>query len=396
MASVLSGLSYLVAFVVTLPIVVVFTECMLAIFSSRSNHPRSIPKQPKIAILIPAHNESEVISKTLKSLLPQLDGSERVVVIADNCSDDTAELARSFNVEVIERTHATNRGKGYALDFGLSHLESDAPDIVVMLDADCIVEAGGVAKIATASFESNRPVQAVYLQNPPKNPSANDMVSTFAFLVKNLVRPTGLDVINQPCLLTGTGMAFPWQIIRDAPLASGNIVEDMQLGLDLAIEGHAPKLVPDALVWGDLPQQTAAATTQRTRWEHGHIQTLTSQVPRLLKSGLQQKRIGLIALGLDLLVPPLALLVIMWVISGAITLFFGIIGASRTPAKIVGSAGVLLFGAIGGSWARFGRKTLPLQILLSVPFYIAWKVPVYLGYLFKRQTDWVRTERDSV
>ena len=396
MVVLLNALSYFAAFVVTLPIVVVFIECMLAIFGGRSHRAHPIPKHPKVAILIPAHNESEVIGKTLSSLMPQLAGDERVVVIADNCSDNTADLARSYNVEVIERTHATKRGKGYALDFGLSHLESDAPNVVVMLDADCIVEAGGVAKIAVASYESNRPVQAVYLQNPPKNPSTNDMVSTFAFLVKNLVRPTGLDVINQPCLLTGTGMAFPWQIIRNAPLASGNIVEDMQLGLDLAIEGHSPKLVPDALVWGDLPQQKSAATTQRTRWEHGHIQTLTSQVPRLLKAGFAQGRIGLVALGLDLLVPPLALLVILWAVAGAFTLFFGIIGGSRTPAKVVSAAGVLLFGAIGGSWARFGRKTLPLQTLLSVPFYIAWKVPVYIGYLFKRQTDWVRTERDSV
>ena len=190
-------------------------------------------------------------------------------------------------------------------------------------------------------------------------------------------------------------MAFPWQIIRNAPLASGNIVEDMQLGLDLALAGHSPLLAHDVIVWGELPQQRSAATTQRTRWEHGHLHTLLTQVPRLLDGAIRQKRVDLLALALDLVVPPLALLVLLWGLVTIITLLSGIFLKVWIPAMILGVAGGLLFTAIGLAWWRFGRQSLPLQKLVAIPLYILWKIPLYIGFVARRQTSWVRTARDQ-
>jgi cellulose synthase/poly-beta-1,6-N-acetylglucosamine synthase-like glycosyltransferase len=84
----------------------------------------------------------------------------------------------------------------------------------------------------------------VYDMEQWSNPTPKDSISALAFLVKNLVRPSGLKQLGFPSLLTGTGMAFPWSIIRSVSLASGNIVEDMHMSLDLAIAGHPTLFCP--------------------------------------------------------------------------------------------------------------------------------------------------------
>jgi cellulose synthase/poly-beta-1,6-N-acetylglucosamine synthase-like glycosyltransferase len=230
----------------------------------------------------------------------------------------------------------------------------------------------------------------------PDNPEPKDAVSTLAFMVKNLVRPRGLDRLGLPCLLTGTGMALPWSVIREVSLASSNIVEDMQLGLDLAIAGYAPVFCSDAKVTGLLPQQQRAAKSQRTRWEHGHLQTLLTQVPHLLKASVRQKRFELFAIALDLCIPPLSLLVITWAAAMEGTLLAGGLGASWIPTVLLAMEGLLISISIVGAWAKFGRANLSVLTLLAVPLYILWKIPLYFAFLVRPQTKWIRTERDMV
>lgn len=386
---------FVMALGLLVPVLVLFVECFAALLPSRSQavaHELS----PKIAILIPAHNEALCIGETLTTLLPQLTEKNRLVVIADNCNDETASIARSLGVTVIERQNKELLGKGYALDYGLRFIQAEPPDVVVFVDADCIVDPGMIGTIARQAVAMGRPVQATYLMEQPTHPRPKDAVSALAFMVKNLVRPSGLGRLGLPCLLTGTGMAFPWSVIQSVTLASGNIVEDMQLALDLAIAGWAPQFCQSARVIGRLPAQTQAAKTQRTRWEHGHLQTLLTQVPRLFQASIEQKRFDLLALALDMCVPPLSLLVMIWVAVTGIAVFAGTLGISWIPAVILFLEGLLILISIVGAWAKFGRADLPVLTLLSVPFYIVWKIPLYFSFLLRRQTKWVRTERDAV
>jgi cellulose synthase/poly-beta-1,6-N-acetylglucosamine synthase-like glycosyltransferase len=219
-------------------------------------------------------------------------------------------------------------------------------------------------------------------------------VSLLAFTVKNLVRPLGLAQLGFPCLLTGTGMAFPWPVIRNASLASSNIVEDMQLSVDLLIAGSPAMFCADAEVTGLLPQQQHAAKSQRTRWEHGHLQTLRTQVPRLLKEWFNQKRFDVLAIALDLCVPPLSLLVMLWLLLTTAALVAGLTLRLYAPVLVLALEGLLILVSVMTAWAKFARNTLPLTTLLSVPGYILWKIPLYLTFLVKPQTKWVRTERD--
>ncbi|MBD2075032.1 glycosyltransferase family 2 protein [Phormidium sp. FACHB-592] len=380
-----------------IPIVVLFVECLAAAVTGRQKTTTELlPERPRVAVLVPAHNEAMGISATLKELLPQLTSHDRLLVVADNCCDETAAVARAFDVAVLERHDLEKRGKGYALDFGLKFLASDPPDVVVVVDADCFVAEGAIAKISHLAATKQRPVQARYLLTPPANASPGAAVSLLAFTVKNLVRPLGLAQLGLPCLLTGTGMAFPWSVIRNASLASSNIVEDMQLSVDLLIAGSPAIFCADAEVTGLLPQQQHAAKSQRTRWEHGHLQTLRTQVPRLLKEWVNQKRFDVLAIALDLCVPPLSLLVMLWLLLTVAAIVTGLTLKLYAPLLAVALEGLLILVSVIAAWAKFARDTLPLSALLSVPGYILWKIPLYLTFLVKPQTKWVRTERDVV
>lgn len=405
---------FVIALGLLVPIAVLFVECSAALLPGRPFSGVKSASRPRIAVLVPAHNEAQGISATLETILPQLTERDRLVVIADNCTDETAEVAkRCFELEsdaqsansvsgkldasVVERQDTDRRGKGYALDYGLRYIEDNPPDVVVMVDADCLVHPGTIERIAGLAASSSRPVQATYLMERPANPEPKDAISALAVLVKNLVRPSGLARLGLPCLLTGTGMAFPWSAIASSPLASGNIVEDMQLGIDLAIAGQALLFCQEARVTARLPQQQQAAKSQRMRWEHGHLQTLFTQVPRLLKAAVHQRRFDLLAMALDLGVPPLALTVLVWCVALVVCAFAAMqLGASWIPLILLAIEGLLIFLAIVGAWAKFGRDDLPVLTLLTVPFYVLWKIPLYLRFLVRPQTKWIRTERDSV
>lgn len=387
---------FVIALLLLVPITVLFIECSAALLPSRSDTRDVGGPQPRVAVLVPAHNEALCIGATLETLLPQLTTSERVVVIADNCTDETAAIGRTCGATVIERIDPDRRGKGYALDYGLRFLEADPPDVVVVVDADCIVHQGTIEQIVRLADATSRPVQATYLMEQPANPGPKDSVSALAFMVKNLVRPSGLQRLGCPVLLTGTGMAFPWSVIQSATLASSNIVEDMQLALDLAISGQAPVFCEYAKVIGRLPQQQQAAKSQRTRWEHGHLQTLLTQVPKLFNASVRQRRFDLLAIALDLCIPPLSLLVMMWIAVMGGALLAGALGVSWIPAIVLAIEGLLIFLSIVGAWAKFGRTDLPVLTLLAVPSYVLWKIPLYLAFLVRPQTKWIRTARDVV
>jgi cellulose synthase/poly-beta-1,6-N-acetylglucosamine synthase-like glycosyltransferase len=274
-------------------------------------------------------------------------------------------------------------------------LSNDPPEVVVMVDADCLVQKGSIDRLVRQTLRTQQPVQGTYLMERPVPPKPKDAVSALAFMVKNLVRPQGLAQLGLPCLLTGTGMAFPWSVLSQISLASSNLVEDMQMAIDLAIAGHSASFCASACVMGMLPQQDQAAKTQRTRWEHGHLQTLLTQVPKLVKAAVQQKRFDLLSMALDLSVPPVSLLVMLWLAATASAVLAMLLGGSWVPVTLLITEGFMLLVAVLAAWAKFGRADLPARTLLAVPFYVLWKLPLYITFITQPQRKWVRTARDA-
>jgi len=394
MTSVLVFLLWVAAVAVMWPSLVFFVECLCA--RSRSEPLVTTGPRPRIAILVPAHDEEKHITATVAALRADLAKDDRLLVVADNCGDGTAQAAGAAGAEIVERHDPSRHGKGYALAFGVEHLSKLPPDIVVIVDADCRVSANGLEALACVAARTGRPVQAEYLLTLPPKPNARSALSGLAFLVRNQVRPRGLHRLGLPCQLTGSGMAFPWPMLRDAPPLRANLVEDMVLGIELALAGTPPILCSAVSVSSALPEPGQVQLVQRRRWEHGHLSTLLLRGPQLLLVGIARRKAALVAMALDLMVPPLALLV-----SGVAGLSLVAIGAvamgeSAGPLLLCLSAAALILVAVLSAWWRFGRHLVSARTLAAVPLYVLWKIPLYLGFFLRgRHRHWERTSRST-
>lgn len=377
-----------------LPIAVFGIEVAAAVLGRRAAAAAS-PSRPAVAILIPAHNEEAGIAATLRSIIPQLAAGDRVLVVADNCADATRNVAEAEGAQVLSRTNLEKRGKGFALDFGLQSLKLAAPDIVIIVDADCHVAPGAIDRLARVCASYGRPVQAQYLMQNQANARLKMRVAEFAWLVKNLVRPTGLAQLGLPCQLMGSGMAFPWASISTLNLADGHLVEDMKMGLDLARLGVPPMFCREALVLSSFPTHQDGIKSQRTRWEHGHLGTILGEAPKMLLQGLKGLDFPLIALAADLCIPPLALLVLLTIMFWLVAATFYATTSLVAPLLMSSFAAVVFAVAVLTAWASHGRKIISLSDLLSACVYPLWKIPLYGRFVFSRQSEWVRSKRDK-
>ncbi|MCA0274489.1 MAG: glycosyltransferase family 2 protein [Proteobacteria bacterium] len=389
---VLSSIMTAVALVLALPTLIYGAE-VLAGLAMRKRSEQLPSQRPDVTVLVPAHNEEGGISATLRSIGNQLRPGDRLLVIADNCSDNTASLARAGGAEVIVRHDDNRRGKGYALDAGIRHLAEAPTPIVIFVDADCQLEDGAVALLAATAAMNQRPVQACYLIKAPVGAALQLRVAEFAFIVKNKLRPLGLSALGLPCQLTGSGMAFPWSVIRQVDLATGHLVEDMKLGLDLARAGHPPMFCAAAGIASEFPQSSSGTASQRRRWEEGHLKMIKVALQTLSSPAIVRTP-ALAALALDLLVPPLTLLLLLLV--GAFILAAGSSALSGSSTALFFSGLNLALFALASlaAWAAVGRTVLPARDFGQIPLYVLRKLNLYPKVLFARTSSaWIRTDR---
>jgi glycosyltransferase involved in cell wall biosynthesis len=201
MEIIVSHLLAIAAGLLAIPVTFLFLEIVAAITLPPRQHAvsPSHDSHGRIAVLVPAHNESMGLPPTLADIRTQLFPGDRLLVVADNCGDDTAAVASSAGAEVVERQDPARVGKGYALDFGLRHLAADPPDIVIVVDADCRLAGDTIDRLAATCALTRRPAQALYLMIAPDESAINHRVAEFAWRVKNWLRPLGLGTLGLPC-----------------------------------------------------------------------------------------------------------------------------------------------------------------------------------------------------
>lgn len=350
--------------------------------------------RPRLGVIIPAHDEEVALAAIVPSVWRQLREGDRLLIVADNCSDDTAVLAKHLGAEVAVRTDPTKRGKGFALDHGIRHFAEDAPDIVVVIDADCAISDFAIDQLANTCLTTKRPVQALYLMLSGPNAPQLTRFREFAWRVKNEIRPRGLRSLGLPCHLMGTGMAFPWDLIASANLATGALVEDLKLGLELAAAGHSPIFCPAAVVTSEFPVTDEGSRTQQRRWEQGHLGLIAAEIPGLLLTAVRRRNVDLFALALDAAVPPISLLTMM-------VLSFLLLGAGAWVLRIGSAAFLISLTALLGiivattcCWLRVGRNLLTPSSASTVAKAFVRKIPFYWRILIRRdRSGWVRTDR---
>jgi len=393
----LSVLVWLAAVLTSVPMLLVILEAITAMGFRHKRRPAVAPgkKFPRTVVLIPAHNEEDVISRCLASLSVDLPPNCRLLCVAHNCTDATAEVARNLGAEVVEVQDAGHGGKPDALKAGLRWLDANPPEVVVIVDADCVVSEGAVRILATRAWELNRPVMGAYFFAPADAEKGLATLSSLAVLLKNYVRPLGLRALGLPCLLNGSGSAYPFQVIRNAPQGKGAIAEDYQLAIDLLERGYPTTFVPEARVDGQLPKRDDTALRQRRRWEHGHMFLVFRTAPRLMLEGLRRLDKNRLGLALEVAVPPLAFLGMMWVIAVSLSLTLYAFNGHGGPLGFLAGTAAMFAAAVLMSWMRFAGIKSTLAALAAVPGYLLWKLPMYREFFTRRETRWVKTARDS-
>ena len=351
---------------------------------------------PRTVALVPAHNEAAGLTDTLRPLLSSPAAAWlQVWVVADNCSDDTAAVARQAGAHVVERHNLALRGKGHALAAGVAALVGQPPEVVIVLDADCLTTLADMATLSQACHHAQRPLQSAYLMQAPASAGLGLRVAEFAWRIKTWVRPLGWRHLGQGGSLLGSGMAFPWPVMAQLPWASGHITEDLSLSFRLAERQATPLFFPQARVNSSFPTSEEAQQVQRTRWEHGHLGILTTEVPRALWRGVVGGQRSSLVLALYVLVPPLALLVLSLAAATAAAALTGLLTGALWPVLAMVSLTALLVASLAAAWSRWGQDVMKASDWLHIPVYVWRKLGIYGRWARQPETQWTRTERDT-
>ncbi|MBX3278360.1 MAG: glycosyltransferase [Acidobacteria bacterium] len=341
----------------------------------------------RLAALVPAHNEEKNVAETVTSLRASTPspGEFSVVVIADNCTDATAERAREAGARVIERNDAERRGKGYALDYAFGILLAEGYDAVAVVDADTVVEKNFAVEMHALMADGADAAQCGYLVKNADE-SRRTRLMNVALMAFNVLRPRGRAGWGWSCGILGNGFALSRRTLEAVPYDARSVVEDLEYHLRLVRRGRRVRFAGGAIVRAEMPAGGRGAETQRARWDGGRFGMIRMMAPALARE-VASGKLRLIEPLLELLLLPLAFHVL---------LLLAALVAPYAPARIYAAAGLAvvalhLFAALvvgGGGWRD-------VAALATAPFYILWKAALLPKMFRAARSDaaWVRTER---
>ena len=343
----------------------------------------------KLAVIIPAHNEEQGISNTLESIMLCENPPDKkdIVVIVDNCTDNTASIANNFGVTVLMRNDDTKRGKGFALNYAFNNLlESCDHDGFVVVDADTYVDKNIFNEFRVLFGGGGDAGQAL---NKVKNPevSVRTRLMNISFMAFDMLRPLARSNAGLSVGIHGNGFGLSRATVLEVPYSAFSIVEDLEYHLRLIRSGKVVRLLMNTAVRSDTPIGVAEAKSQRERWDGGRFVMCRELVPQLLKDVFVKRKIELIEPLFELLLLPLAfhlMLILPLFLSGNIFIFTYAVFALLAVVAHVLSA--MIIGK-----AEFADY----KALASVPFYVLWKLFNLKGILkmTARGADWKRTGR---
>lgn len=351
----------------------------------------------RFGIVIPAHDEENVLATVLRSCA-ELDYPRdkfTVFVIADNCSDRTADVAIAHGVRCLERVDTQRRGKGQALEWGLPLVLQAEIDAVMVIDADCRLDRQVLRVLDTQLAAGHAVLQASCVVG---NPDAS-MVS-YASAVTNLLEN---DLFYAPkshlglaVLLRGTGMVFKRAVLEQWPWQCRTIVEDAEYTERLFEAGQRVTFVPQAKVFSEFPEQSGQLAVQRSRWIGGKFHFARTRVLKWLAQGIFQGRPAAIDLAWTFAAAArslvlLELLVTLVLATLSAWLFPGSMSGTLLVLSLVtaGVHGCLLALGVG----LLGLNSHRLGLLVGAPG-VAGRFLIIAGKsLFGGSKTWERTPR---
>ncbi len=382
---------------------------LLAAAASACRRPASLDTAPLLlAVVVPAHDEELVLAGTLASLKAQLYPAEciEIVVVADNCTDRTAAIARNLGATVLERTNPDERGKGYALNHAIQHLLARplVADAFVVVDADTQAAPDFLQHLSACISHGADPRGYGAWQGRYGVLNARDgwraALMTAAFDLVNHVKPLGRDTLGLSAGLKGNGMAFTRPLAEALPWPGGSLTEDLDYGLELARRFNLRvQYVPEARVEAQMPATAGQAASQRSRWERGRFGLVRERALPLLGEAIRRRSLLLLDAAWDLLIPPLAELAALLLLFAGLTAFGTAAHLLPHPlfwlsAAASGLLGLCIYVLGGLRVAGAGKDAY--AALARAPFYALWKFALLFTGRRKSKTSadgWVRTER---
>jgi 1,2-diacylglycerol 3-beta-glucosyltransferase len=352
----------------------------------------------RFLICVPAHNEEKLLPELLRNLqgLDYPQALFAVHLVADNCTDRTAAIAREYGAVVYERFNDELRGKGYALQWLLGQIwETAVPhDAILILDADSIVSPNFLQVMAARIARGEQAVQAYYaVRDPGESSSAGLRYAALAVL--HFLRPQGRMVLGGSAGLKGNGMVFTADLLRRHQW-SASLTEDIEYHMALIQDGVRVTFAPDAIVWAEMPDSLDSSQTQNARWERGRMEMIRNYVPRLLQRGLRERNFMLVDAAVEQLIPPFSVLTGLSIVSFLTTLLMPAKGMVKKLSVAVGA--LLLGGQAGYLWSGLRLADAPPEVyrsLWGIPRYVLWKLSLYLRVLGGKDADsWIRTKRN--
>lgn len=407
MSPMIAGLVQCLGLVLALSLVPWFALMALvtaAALAGRLGRRRPVPGAEgtsRFLVVVPAHDEEGVIAVTVRSCLA-LDydpASFQVVVIADNCTDGTAEAARAAGAHVEVRFDPDRKSKGFALEDFFRAAGSNPAirpfDAYVLVDADTSVAPDLLRAFDRSLRRGDDFIQGYYTVRNA-DVSWRTRLMTWAFSLANGVWPAGLDRLGLGVGLKGNGMCFRAAALERFPWRAHGLVEDMEFAWHLRVAGERPRFQPEARVFGEMVSRGGAgAASQRQRWEEGRRGLrATFRWPLRDSNRLSPWRKAI--LRLDLEFPPLGGLVAKLTLASliaAVALPFGRDRATAFPlATLLAAEWLVLAAYVASPVAVVGLPARYLLSGLSVPYYLFWKLAV--GRM-KKPAGWVRTPREA-
>ena len=357
----------------------------------------TLPRDPQtvVTVVVPAHNEAQLIARCLDSLRRQSYPSERydIVVVADNCSDDTAARAQACGATVLTHDDAAG-GKGRALRWATDRILGERPGVqaIVVVDADSVVENDMLSALVTKFEDGADAVQGEYL-GLNEDGSARSELRAAAFLLYHRVRLGGRASLGLPCHLVGNGMLFSRRLLETHPWDAFTNTEDLEYSIDLRLAGVRPVYASQARLCAPVSGRGRAAQVQKMRWEGGRFHIVRTRLPKLLTAVFVRQRWSLADAALDLAVPPLGLLALasgLGAASGAIAVSVGTAPFWALAPWLVAVTGIPMFVVVGLLAGRAPRTMW--RALLVAPVLVLSELGTRLRLVGGlRETTWERT-----
>jgi cellulose synthase/poly-beta-1,6-N-acetylglucosamine synthase-like glycosyltransferase len=372
----------------TLPLIVELAILTIASRLPRRGRMSSAVSTPiHLAVIIPAHNEEALIGSCIESLQMSAAGDPtRIIAIAHNCSDRTAERAAQAGAEVVVYDDPQAKGKGCALAHGFAYASSQGMDASLIVDADSTVSPNLIAAVRKALANGAEAVQCRYeMDSSSKRPTTR--LTSLAFRGFNVVRPAGRDRLGLSAGILGNGFAVRQTVVANNSYNSHSVVEDLEFHIRLVLAGRKVQFLDDAKVSSALPSTKQGETTQRSRWEGGRANAARTWLGPLLKQ-VTRGRLRALEPALDLASLPIgygaALLMVAMILPLAWIRTYALL------AVLAIACHVLVAAWSGTDFAG------DMRVLARAPGYILWKLFMLPTLVRSSRTDsaWVRTERE--